>query len=83
MLVPGHVIYFDLYFTSQKLVLELLDRGIGCSGTIMKNRIPVSARHLLADDRELKLQGRGSAQVLVRNDTKIALTKWFDNKAGK
>lgn len=79
-LVPGHVIYCDRYFTSEKLLDELMDQGIGCSGTIMKNRIPREARPDVIDDKLLKDRGRGSNQVLVRHDGKMALTKWFDNK---
>lgn len=80
-LVPGHVLYFDRYFTSEKLLDELLKRGIGCPGTVMKNRIPALARPNVEDDRQFKDCGRGSCQVLVRQDGNIALTKWYDNKA--
>lgn len=38
-LVPGHVIYCDRYFTSQSLCDQLRARGIGCTGTLKKNRI--------------------------------------------
>lgn len=77
-LVPGHVLYFDRYFSSQKLADELSSRGILCSGTLMKNRIPHGCQ--LKDDRSLKEEGRGSCHVLVRPDKKVAVTKWFDNK---
>lgn len=79
-LVPGHVIYFDRYFTSEKLLDELEKKGIKGTGTVMKNRIPADVRPLLVDDRELKDQGRGSSQVIVRKDDQIAFTKWYDNK---
>ncbi|CAG4980530.1 unnamed protein product [Parnassius apollo] len=46
----------------------------------MKNRIPADVRHLLTNDTEFKKQGRGSSQVIVRNDDNIAFTKWYDNK---
>lgn len=39
-----------------------------------------STRNELESDKSLKDKGRGSSQVLVRNDEKIALTKWYDNK---
>lgn len=32
------------------------------------------------DDKHLKAQGRGSYQVLVRNDEQLSVTKWYDNK---
>lgn len=77
-LVPGHVLYFDRYFTSQKLADELYNRGIRCSGTLMKNRIPRGCQ--LKDDRIMKSEGRGSTHVVVRPDGKMAVTKWYDNK---
>ncbi|CAK1599853.1 unnamed protein product [Parnassius mnemosyne] len=79
-LVPGHILYFDRYFTSVKLANELLKRGIGCTGTIMKNRIPAAARLVLKDDKELQRRGRGSVQTIVSDDNQIAITKWYDNK---
>ncbi|CAG5056284.1 unnamed protein product [Parnassius apollo] len=59
---------------------ELEKNGIRGTGTVMKNRIPADVRHLLINDTELKKQGRGSSQVIVRNDDNIAFTKWYDNK---
>lgn len=79
-LVPGHVLYFDRYFTSEKLLDELGKKGIKGTGTVMKNRVPAGLRPLLIDDKELRAQGRGSSQVLVRSDGQLAFTKWYDNK---
>lgn len=79
-LVPGHTLYFDRYFTTEKLADELNRRGIGCTGTMMKNRIPRAARSVLKDDKLLKREGRGSSQVIVRDDENLAITKWYDNK---
>lgn len=77
-LVPGHVLYFDRYFNSQKLADELNNRGILCTGTLMRNRIPHGCQ--LKDDQIMKSECRGSTHVLVRPDGKLAVTKWFDNK---
>lgn len=79
-LVPGHIIYCDRYFTTFKLIDELLSRGFRCAGTIMKNRIPVYLRNDLESDKCLSRKGRGSYDVLVREDKAIAITKWYDNK---
>lgn len=79
-LVPGHILYFDRYFTSLKLVKELSTRGFRCSGTIMKNRIPPALKEVLPDDKEMKRCGRGSTSVFVNNDDTVAVTKWCDNK---
>ncbi|XP_054269847.1 piggyBac transposable element-derived protein 3-like [Macrosteles quadrilineatus] len=77
-LVPGHTLYFDRYFTTTKLADALLDQGIRCSGTIMKNRVPKNTD--LVPDKEFKKSERGSSQVSVREDGKMAVTKWLDNK---
>lgn len=39
-LVPGHYLYFDRYFSTIKLLNELILRGFNSTGTIMKNRVP-------------------------------------------
>lgn len=79
-LVPGHTLYIDRYFTTVKLADRLLQNGIGCTGTIQKNRVPAVARDKLIDDKVLKRRGRGSVSSIVREDDKVAITKWFDNK---
>lgn len=79
-LVPGHILYFDRYFTSLKLAKELLARGIRCTGTIQKNRVPATAKTVLIDDKQLAKQNRGSAQTVVSEDGTTAIIKWFDNK---
>ncbi|XP_046666330.1 piggyBac transposable element-derived protein 3-like [Homalodisca vitripennis] len=79
-LVPGHVIYIDRYFNTVRLAEELLSRGIRCSGTLRKDRLPQD--NDLPDDKIFKKsQSRGSATVSVRADGAIALTKWLDNKS--
>lgn len=79
-LVPGHILYYDRYFTSIKLATELNARGFKCVGTIMKNRIPAALRNALPGDLEMKRRGRGEDSVLVNANDSIACTKWFDNK---
>lgn len=80
-LIPGHIIYCDRYFTSQKLVLALQDKGLKCTGTVMKNRIPRSARSVLTDDKAMKKKPRGSWHIAVNKAKKLVLTKWLDSKA--
>ncbi|CAH2101779.1 unnamed protein product [Euphydryas editha] len=79
-LVAGHIIYCDRFFTTIKLIEELSKRGIKCTGTVMKNRIPKYIQDDMDSDICLKRRGRGSHDVLVREDGGIAITKWFDNK---
>ncbi|CAG4958182.1 unnamed protein product [Colias eurytheme] len=80
-LVPGHLIYFDRYFTTVRLADELAKRGLKCTGTIMKNRVPKEVINKIDDDKTLMRKGRGSCDVLVRNDGEVAFTKWMDNKS--
>lgn len=77
-LVPGHILYFDRYFTSLKLVKTLLDRGFLSAGTLMKNRIPKEV--YLMSDADMRRVGRGCCHSMYSTDEMLALTKWFDNK---
>lgn len=54
----------------------LLDTGISGIGTIMVNRFPNTG---LKSDAEMKRSGRGSIDVSVRSDNKLAIVKWMDN----
>lgn len=76
-LVPGHILYFDRFFTTVKLAQELNDRGFRCTGTIMSNRIPKNNSFVC--EKEFKKCKRGTMAVTVREDNAIALTKWLDN----
>ena len=77
-LVPGHLLFFDRFFTSTKLCDELLWRGFHGTGTIMKNRIPRSC--VLTEEKVFRKKPRGSSEVKVREDGKLAITMWLDNK---
>ena len=73
----GSSIKIDRYFTTMPLMDALLSLGITASGPIMKNRLPKG--HNLPDDKLMK--ERGSIASVVREDGKVALTKWKDNQA--
>lgn len=77
-LVPVHYLFFDRYFTSAKLCDELLRRGYHGTGTIMKNRVPKNC--VLTEERVFRKKARGSSEVKVREDGKVAVTMWLDNK---
>lgn len=77
-LVPGHKLYFDRYFSTLNLANELLARGFRSTSTVMQNRI---GDNPLKHDKEMKKQGRGSTDMKVREDKKLCLVKWQDNKA--
>lgn len=72
-----HCIYTDRFFTSIKSIDLLLQNNIFQTGTVMKNRIgPIVDK--LKTDRQLK---RGEWDEWVRNDDKVCLIKWKDNKS--
>lgn len=72
-----HVIYTDRFFTSIKSAEYLLSIGIHQTGTVMKNRVgPVIDK--LKNDKLLK---RGEWDERVRDDDKVCLLKWKDNKS--
>lgn len=73
------VVYFDNFFTTLPLIVHLNESlGLRSLGTIRKNRL--KGCHL-EDDHNLKRQGRGSFDYRVDNEAKVAIVKWFDNKA--
>lgn len=77
-LYPGSSIYVDRYFTSVLLLDLLLNRELHVTGTLMKNKVP---KHIqLKSDAEMRQEGRGSIDQVVRGDKKISLLKWFYNK---
>ncbi|KAK9688619.1 hypothetical protein QE152_g35177 [Popillia japonica] len=55
-----------------------MSRGFNATGTIMKNRLPKHC--IMSSDRDFMKKMRGSTEVNCREDGKIAITKWLDNK---
>ncbi|XP_050303757.1 piggyBac transposable element-derived protein 3-like [Anthonomus grandis grandis] len=75
---PGTNIYFDRSFTSVTLLDKLREKGISGTGTTMSNRFPKVG---FPTDYELKKLGRGIIKTKVRDNKKVALVRWMDNKA--
>lgn len=73
------IVYFDNFFCSLELILWLRDEyGIFSLGTLRANRLrgcPLKA------DKQLAKSGRGSYDQKVDDDKKIAIIKWYDNRA--
>ncbi|KAH8034121.1 hypothetical protein HPB51_020138 [Rhipicephalus microplus] len=74
----GHKLFFDNYFTSLPLLRMLLDKKIFAAGTIRVNRCQKCP---LEPEKNLKQKGRGSSASVVSKDGKVAVTRWYDNKA--
>lgn len=78
-LPAGSTVYMDRYFTSVHL-LDLLhsEYELQGTGTLQKNRIPTVE---FKTDAALKREGRGSHDMMVRDDGQVAVIKWYDNKS--
>lgn len=75
----GTAIFCDRYFTSVHLLESLLNLGIYCSGTIMKNRCTSFQGKLISD--KLMMKGdRGKSDAVVSDGKHMCLVKWYDNK---
>ncbi|XP_063375914.1 piggyBac transposable element-derived protein 4-like [Cydia fagiglandana] len=79
-LVPGHVLYFNRYFTTVELAKELNQNGFKCVGAIKKSRLPKEVKSELISDKTLATK-QGSHDVLVSSDGEMAITKWHDTKS--
>ncbi|KAG5879615.1 hypothetical protein JTB14_018802 [Gonioctena quinquepunctata] len=77
-LKPGTQVFIDGFFTTIPLLEYLLTKGIVCTGTILKSRIP-AAVHLIAE-KVIKKISRGFTEQTVRNDGKVNVIQWFDQK---
>ncbi|XP_063749777.1 piggyBac transposable element-derived protein 3-like [Eleginops maclovinus] len=78
-LTAGTKVYCDRFFTSTAAVDTMLKDHIYLTGTVMKNRVS-QAVNKLPDDKTLKIQGRGTSAAVTREDGKVCVVKWYDNK---
>lgn len=81
-LEEGTRVYFDRYFTTISLTDKMSLKGLKCTGTIQRNRVPKQCREKL-DLINLHKQPRGSAATIVRTDRSdqpLGITGWYDNK---
>ncbi|GFR04500.1 DDE_Tnp_1_7 domain-containing protein [Trichonephila clavata] len=72
-LFPGSLIYVDRYFTSELLLDFLLNRELHVTVTLLKNKVPKLTQ--LKSDSEMRREGRGSIDQVVRVDQNIFLVK--------
>ena len=72
-------VFFDNYFSSPELVLILKNtHGIHSVGTIRTNRMKGCP---LKTEKELKLSGRGSSDMMVDGNSSMIMVRWYDNRA--
>ena len=74
----NHKVYFDNYFTTIRLQVELMKLGIFAVGTVRRNRLPDLA---MKDDKCLSKEGRGSMDHRVADvdGVELCVTRWYDN----
>lgn len=70
-------VYFDNWFSSEKLVEELKKDGILSVGTIRQNRLKGCP---LSTDKQMKKDGRGAVSVAVKPSSGICAVKWMDSR---
>lgn len=70
--------FFDNWFTSPELIVELKKMGILTVATINRNRLRGCT---LKSDKELSKAGRGAYKVKYEKTSGMSIVKWYDNKA--
>ncbi|XP_070383803.1 piggyBac transposable element-derived protein 3-like isoform X2 [Dermacentor albipictus] len=78
-LTSGTKLFFDRYFTSSPLLDKLAEKGIFGTGLLMDNRVPKCVK--FSSESALKAKGKGTSEMMVRDDGKQILVRWYDNKA--
>uniref|UniRef100_A0AAY5K7E5 PiggyBac transposable element-derived protein domain-containing protein n=1 Tax=Esox lucius TaxID=8010 RepID=A0AAY5K7E5_ESOLU len=69
--------FFDNWFTSPELIVELKKMGILTVATINRNRLRGCT---LKSDKELSKAGRGAYEVKYEKTSGMSIVKWYDNK---
>ena len=67
----------DNFFTSPQLLRSLREKEIGATGTVRLNRVKNAP---LKPVKEMEKLERGSADVVIDDNAKIAFVRWKDNK---
>ena len=70
--------FFDNWFTSPELIVELKKMGIPTVATINRNRL---CGCTLKSDKELSKAGRGAYEVKYEMTSGMVIVKWYNSKA--
>ncbi|KAK3892961.1 hypothetical protein Pcinc_003140 [Petrolisthes cinctipes] len=75
----SHLLFFDNWFSSLRLVIELHKKGIYTLGTVRQNRLKGCR---LIDDKRLKTLGRGTYEekCATVEGVEVVVLKWCDTK---
>jgi hypothetical protein len=71
-----HSLYFDNFFTSHALMVELSTKNMKATGTVRENRTAGASSFLLST-KQMKNQKRGNFDVC--SDGTVFVAKWHDN----
>lgn len=72
----SHIIFFDNFFNSHKLLKDLREMGFRATGTMRKNRVAYCP---LQSDAALQKMQRGSFDWFFDVKNKVTILKWHDN----
>ena len=75
--LQGSYVYFDNYFASPDLLLELKRRDLNATCTLRANR---TKKCPLLCQKDLKKKGRGAFDYRSDDDQSLVICEWFDNK---
>ena len=77
-LEPGkHKLFFDNFFSSPELLLQLKRDKVFAVGTLRLNR---SRKCPLTSEKDMKKMGRGSIEEVVDDSKQLVVCSWFDHK---
>lgn len=76
-LVDGSYVFFDNYFASPELLIELRNRNLHATCTIRANR---TRNCPLLCKKDIQKKGRGAYDYRLANNDGILICEWFDNK---
>lgn len=72
----SHKVYFDIFFTSFQLLLDLTDLGFRATGTIRENRIKKCP---IKSVKDMKKTGRCTLSYSFDKTNSILFVRWMDN----
>jgi hypothetical protein len=72
----SHMVFFDNFFTSPELLIDLREAGFRTSGTIRENRCRQAP---LQSHAQMKKKPRGFYETCTERGNNICIVKWHDN----
>ena len=69
-------VYFDNFFTSISLLIQLKEKGFHVLGVLKTNRMSGA---ILKSKADVKRQGRGAVDSCVSKSGDITIVRWQDN----